>query len=298
MLCIRRGGADPEYVKSIKQKFGTEIQSLTAEDLAEAYQAVSEADAAAHADRWIRGAEKIVEPSKEDIAKAARMDLALETLVRGHQATAITIDCLAMGLVQRGMGYPCLGFSRLNDRGLGGICEADVKSAMTHLIFLHLVGKPGFVNDPVIDVSNNTIIQAHCVSATRMDGPDGPAAPYVIRSHLEDEKSCVLQVKMRVGEKTSMARLIGDEIMLFSTGEIVDIPDVDRGCRTKITTKVNDAQKFLDNWSCGLHRVTFYGDHTQDIRRFCRLMKICLLHEGVDDLRDVPGLEWEPRVHA
>jgi hypothetical protein len=43
--------------------------------------------------------------------------------------------------------------------------------------------------------------------------------------------------------------------------------------------------------------VVFYGDHTQDIRRFCRLTKIRLLQEGVDDLRDVPGLEWEPRVH-
>jgi len=27
-------------------------------------------------------------------------------------------------------------------------------------------------------------------------------------------------------------------------------------------------------------------------------MKIRLLREGIDDLQNVPGLEWETRVHA
>jgi hypothetical protein len=86
--------------------------------------------------------------------------------------------------------------------------------------------------------------------------------------------------------------------MLFSTGQIVGVPDTDRGCRTKIATKVKNAQKFLENWSCGLHRVVFYGDHTADVRRFCRLQQVRLLREGIDDLRDVPGLEWTPTVRA
>jgi hypothetical protein len=298
VLYLRDGGADPEYVQAIQEKFGTEIRSLPYQDLLQAYQSIDEAQATAAAEQWTKGAQKVVEPSKEDIFKGARMGLALEKIVQQHQAAAITINCLGMGLIDKGLGYPCLGFCRLNDLGLGGVCEADLKSTMTHLIFLNLVGKPGFVTDPVIDLSNNTIIHAHCVSATKMDGPEGPSAPYAIRSHLEDGKGCVLQVTMRVGQKISMARLIGNEILLFSTGEIVDTPDVNRGCRTKITVKVADAQKFLDNWSCGLHRVVFYGDHTTDIRRYCRLMGIRLLMEGQDDLRNEPGLEWEPHVHA
>jgi hypothetical protein len=56
--------------------------------------------------------------------------------------------------------------------------------------------------------------------------------------------------------------------------------------------------RFLENWSCGLHRVIFYGDHTRDVERFCRFMKIRILREGEGDLRDVPGLEWVPRIHA
>jgi L-fucose isomerase-like protein len=203
-----------------------------------------------------------------------------------------------MGLIERGMGYPCLGFCRLNSIGLGGICEADLKSTMTHLIFLYLTGKPGFVSDPCMDVATGTILHAHCVSATHMDGPQGEASPYVIRSHLEDNRGAVLQVKMRVGQMTSMARLIDDKVMLFSTGPIVDVPDVDRGCRTKIAVKVDHPEKFLENWSSGLHRVIFYGDHTQDLRRFCRFKDIRIVREGVDSLPELPELEFIPRVHA
>ncbi len=134
---------------------------------------------------------------------------------------------------------------------------------MTHLIFLNLVGKPGFVTDPVIDLSNNTIIHAHCVAATKMEGVDGPVSTYRIRNHLEDHRGCVLQVKMPLGKKITVARLIGDNIHSLLHRQIaVDCPDVDRGCRTKVTTKVANAKRILENWSCGLHRVVFYGDHT------------------------------------
>jgi len=298
LLYIRDPGPDPQYVKAIREKFGTEIVNVPSQELVAAYRAIPPADAEAHAATWIRGAEKVVEPPKEDIVKGARMDLALFKLVEAAGASTITINCLGMGLIDRDMGYPCLGFCRLNDVGLGGVCEADLKSAMTHLLFLNLVGKPGFVTDPVIDLATNTIIHAHCVSATKMDGVEGPAAPYVIRNHLEDHRGCVLQVKMRIGERITMSRLIGSDVLLYSTGEIVGTPDVDRGCRTKIAVKVGSAQKFLDNWSCGLHRVVFYGDHAADLRRFCRFKGIRLVNEETDDVHRVPGLEWQPQIHA
>jgi phosphoserine phosphatase len=103
---------------------------------------------------------------------------------------------------------------------------------------------------------------------------------------------------MPVGRPLTMARLIGTDKLLFSTGEATDSPFVEWGCRTKLTMKVQNIERFLENWSCGLHRVVFYGDHTQDVRRFCRFARVRVLHEGVDDLQNVDGLEWEPHVHA
>ncbi len=298
VLHISQNPADPAYVKAIQEKFGTEIKSLGRADLEAAYQAVDERAAQAEAKRWISGAEKVVEPTPDDMLKAARMALAVIEMVRAEQAAAITINCLGMGLVERDMGYPCLGFARLNSIGLGGICEADLKSTMTHLIFNYLVGKPGFVNDPCFDFSNDTVICAHCVAATKMLGPDGPSHPYILRSHLEDNRSAVLQVKMPVGQKVSMAKLIGTDQLLFSTGEAVDSPLVDRGCRTKLTVRVDHPRKLLEGWTAGLHRVVFYGDHTRDIERFCRFMQVRLLREGVGDLPGEPSLPKPVHVQA
>jgi L-fucose isomerase-like protein len=290
--------ANPTYTQAIRDRFGTEIKSLYLQDLQKAYDGASPDEARADTERWIREARKIVEPSGEEILKSSRMYVALRNLLAENQAVAVTMNCLGMDLIEKGMGYPCLGFVRLNNAGLGGVCEADLKSTMTHLIFSGLVGRPGFVTDPAFDLSNDTIIHAHCVAATQMEGGKSPAAPYLIRSHLEDYKGASLQVKLPVGEKVTMARLIGTDMMLVSTGDAVDSPFVERGCRTKLTTRVQNIDRFLENWSCGLHRVVFYGDHTRDVRRFCRLAEVRMLREGIDDLRDVPGLEWEPSVHA
>jgi len=298
VLHVSNRPADPAYVKLIREKFGTEIKSLQLPELQAAYNAVDEAAVRADAESWLRHAARKVEPSQEDLLKASRMALAMANMMKAEGAVAITMNCLGMGLVDRGMGYPCLGFSRFNSMRLGGICEADLKSTMTHLIFNYLVDRPGFVTDPCFDYSNNTILHAHCVSALKMEGPEGPTHPYLLRSHLEDNRSVSLQVKLPVNKPVSMARLIGDNIMLFSTGWAVASPLVERGCRTKLTVRVEHPEKFLETWSSGLHRVIFYGDHTRDIERFCRLMKIRLVREGTDEVRDVPGLTWLPRVHA
>lgn len=298
VLHISHGDADPNYVKAIRGKFGTEIISLKLPDLEKACKAVDRAEVDADVKRWCAEAEKIVEPSREDIVKASQMYVAMRNLMAEHKAQAITMNCLGMGLMDRGLGYPCLGFVRLNNALLAGVCEADLKSTLTQLIFTYLVGRTGFVTDPMFDLSNDTIIHAHCVAATQMEGPNSRPSPYVIRTHLEDNKGVSLQVRMPIGQKLSMARLIGTDIMLFSTGEAIDSPFMERGCRSKVTVRVQNIERFLSDWSCGLHRVLFYGDHTRDLNRFCRFAGVKVLREGIDDLQNVPGLEWEPHVHA
>lgn len=298
ILHVNHGAADAAYCQAIKEKFGTDVLNVGLPELQQAYDKADRSEALADCRRWLKEAKKVVEPTQEEVLKSSTMYIAMRDLLAWHNAVLVTMNCLGMGLIQRNMGYPCLGFVRLNNMGLGGVCEADLKSSMTHLIFSYLVGRPGFVTDPVFDLSTSSIIHAHCVAATQMEGPDQPAAPYHLRSHLEDGQGASLQVKMPIGRKLSMARLIGTDKLLFSTGEATDSPFVDWGCRTKLTMKVANPERFLENWSCGLHRVVFYGDHTQDVRRFCRFAQVRLLHEGVDDLQKVEGLEWEPHVHA
>jgi hypothetical protein len=132
-----------------------------------------------------------------------------------------------------------------------------------------------------MDESKNAIILAHCLGSTKMDGPGGPTAPYRLRSIMERQEGCVPQVFMRQGQKVTQGWLTGTEQLLYFTGDIIEVPDDERGCRTKITVKVDgDAEKLWQNWSHGLHRLTVYGDLTPDLKRFCRFTNIKMVNEA------------------
>ena len=63
---------------------------------------------------------------------------------------------------------------------------------------------------------------------------------------------------------------------------VLDAPDIDRGCRTKITVKVDgDVEQLWKNWSSGLHRQTCYGDVTKEMGFFCKFKEIEMVNEAV-----------------
>jgi hypothetical protein len=276
-----------EYANLVKEKFGTEIKQIELNQVIDAYHSVSDSEAKREADKWIKEATMVVEPSGEEIFKSCKLALAFEELMDNENATVITADCYGSmhGPLCQKYAYPCIGFTRLNDMGLGGICESDLRSAMTHIIYQGLSGKPGFISDPTVDESNNTIILAHCLGSTKMDGPEGPSAPYKLRSIMERQEGAVTQVQMRIGQKVTQAILAETDLIPYFTGEIVDTPvslEDDRGCRTKITVRVDgDVTRLWKNWSHGLHRVTCYGDITKELEHFCRFKEISMVNEAV-----------------
>ncbi len=273
-----------EYAEQIRQKFGTEIKQIELRRMLDMYDAVSSGDAEAQANSWVKGAVEVVEPSRTEIVKSCRLALAFERLLDEEDATVMTVDCYGSMWepLCRAYAYPCIGFARLNNMGLGGICQSDLPCAMTHILFQGLSGRPGFVCNPGFDYSTNSAIMIHCLGTPKMDGPAGPAAPYKLRSVMERREGAVPQVTMRVGEKVTQAVLPGTSRLLYFTGRIVDTPETDRGCRSKITVAVDgSAEQLWKNWSDGIHRVTCYGDLTKDLEHFCRFKQIEMINEAV-----------------
>jgi len=269
-----------QYLKSVADKLGTEIKTIGAEPIIESYNSIDEAAAEAETERWIKQAEKVVEPPRDEIYRSAKLALAFEKVLADERATVVTVDCYG-SMYRKLPAFPCVGFVRLNNMGLGGICESDLSSALSHVLLQGLTGKPGFISDPTMDESVKGIILAHCLGSLKMDGPDGAAAPYKLRTIMERQEGCVPQARMRVGQKVTQLRFVGVDLIRHFMGKIIDVPDTDRGCRTKITVEIDgDSQKLWQNWSDGLHRITVYGDITADLKRFCRFKDVKLLYEA------------------
>jgi L-arabinose isomerase len=276
-----------EYAGNVKNKFGTEIKQIGLDRMIDVYNSIDDAKAREETELWIKGAEQVVEPSEKEIFRSCKLALAFEKLLNEEEATVMTADCygsMFKPLCQT-YAFPCVGFTRLNNMGLGGICESDLRSAVTHVLFQGLVGRPGFISDPTVDESKNSIILAHCLGTTKMDGPGKPAAPYKLRTIMERQEGVVPQVKMRVGQKVTQAILLGTDTLPYFTGEIIAAPVSladDRGCRTKIMVRVDgDITKLWKSWTGGLHRQTCYGDITKELSYFCRFKDIKMVNQAI-----------------
>jgi hypothetical protein len=277
------GDAKPDRRKetaaTYNKHFGTEFKFFSGAEFLDAFNAANDQQARKETEAFIRGALRVVEPTPKEIHDGLRFYLALKDMLKRESANAISIDCFGTLAAKTLPGYPCIAWSKFNDAGLYGVCEADLASTMTQMLVTSFAGVPGFVSDPVFDTSRNEVIHAHCVSATKMKGPDQPASPYIIRNHLETNEGAVLQVLMPSNETITVGRFEGPKRFLISTAEVTGTVDSDRGCRSQIRTRVSDAEKWLRNYSAGLHRVIFYGDHVKSVHRMGRLMGFEVVHE-------------------
>ena len=293
--CASGSPAACDYAK-VKEKFGTEVIHITPAEFVEIHNTISDADAVAEAENyWIKPAKEIREPTREEIIKSSKTYFALKKLMNDHGAIALAMKCLG-GIPIDVLGYPCLGFSRILDDGAIGACEADMDSTLAMMMFLFAMDRPGFITDPVIDTATNSVIHAHCVSATKMAGPQSERLPFIVRSHLEDDKGASLKVIVDrdLGKDVTWVKLAHNDMFLVTTGVIREDYDSGiQGCRTKIVAEVTSstARELLNKWGANvlpkdpmtlLHRVLFYGNHLDDFQDMAQLLGLKFMIEGKD----------------
>ncbi|MEN6609144.1 MAG: hypothetical protein ABFD60_17985 [Bryobacteraceae bacterium] len=279
ILVAAPGDGGRATAEAFTKQFGTSFQFISYQDIQAAYNAADVAQAKKDAEEFARRAVRVVEPSPQDITNAMRLYYGIKSILEREKANAITIDCL--GGFRRGElpAYPCVTWSRLNDEGFYGVCEADLPATMTQILLTAFSGKPAFVSDPVFDTSRSELLHAHCVSATAINGIGGASMPYVVRSHMEDNKGVSLQVLVPVGEAVTVAKFSGAKKLLVSAGQVTGNVDADRGCRTKFRTRVAGVRNMLQNYSGGLHRVVVWGDYIEPLDAMSHLMGFQVVDE-------------------
>jgi hypothetical protein len=270
--------------EQIKKRFGAELISVPDERVQELLKSIDLKVAEEEAEQyWLSKAKRIVEPSRKEIIESARLFLAVKELMIQERAQAITSSHC--------MGNPrgCLTFSKLNDLGFVGACEGDMDSTLTMLMFGYAFSLPGFISDPVIDKAKNAMVHFHCTSATKMDGPQGKRLPFTVRTQTDSKGGVALEVENRVGQPVTCAKLVNLDTMLVVPGRIAETSTSPLACRTQFAQTVPDAQRLFLNWGGNaiqggvmtlLHRVVFYGDHSQAVRDLGDLMGFKVIEEG------------------
>ena len=243
---------------------GMKVEMIPFAELNEAWKAADKDEAKSVADGWERNAKRVEGVSRAELENSAAMYLAEKALLQKHGAMGITINCLGGFYGGHIHAYPCLGFHQLNNDGMIGGCECDVRSAATMVMGTVLTqGRPGYISDPVIDTAKRQIIYAHCVASNKAFGPAGKTNPYEILTHSEDRQGAAVRSLLPTGYLTTSLKL--DEArkeIIFHRALAVDNDPDDRACRTKLCAEpVGDLEKLFGMWDqWGWHRVTFYGD--------------------------------------
>ena len=184
------------------------LEYITFAEIDKAWREANRDEAAVIADRWSKSALDIVDVSQETLLSSAAMYLGMKSVLKKHDANAITINCLGGFTGEHIHAYPCLGFMELCNEGIVGACECDIRSTATMLAFSTLTnGRPGFISDPVIDTSKRQIIYAHCVAPTKIFGPQGEPNPFSIMTHSEDRKGASVRSVLPLNYMTTTLQI-------------------------------------------------------------------------------------------
>jgi hypothetical protein len=248
---------------------GIPMEWVSFAEVNEAWKAADKDESRAVANQWRKNAATVIGVSQETLDTSAAMYLGMKAVLKKHGANAITINCLGGFYGGHIHAYPCLGFHELNNEGLIGACECDVRSTATMVALTALTqGRPGYISDPVIDTAKRQIIYAHCVASNKVFGPQGPANPFAIMTHSEDRQGASLRSILPLGYMTTTVEFEqGRKEVLFHQGKAVANDPDDRACRTKLAAEpAGDLEKLFTLWDqWGWHRVTCYGDLKEPI---------------------------------
>ena len=248
------------------------------------YEQVDGHQAAEWADRWIKEADKVVEPTPEWIRKAGAVYLATLELLKRYDTYTVTMNCLGGFGAGQLEAYPCLGFMQLLNDGGHGVCEAMPDDTLSMLMARLLTGRPGYVSDPVLDTAKNQIVYAHCVATTRVFGPEGSSNIYRIRTlHNHDRRGTCAQSFLPEGYMTTSFRTnFARKTMVIHQAKSVGNLDAPRGCRTQLIGEVcGDIGKLFDQWDLfGWHRVTVFGDVKKPLIEFGKALGLRVVEEA------------------
>lgn len=269
--------AGSETKETTVPHLGTAVRTIPWARFFDEFKRTEAADAVKElAQAYLKNAQEVVQPTKADILDAAKTYFVLKQIIEAENADAIMMDCLPGLRKPRKHPPPCMGFMSLRDEGIAAGCQADLNATLTLMLVQQLFDKPGFQQNASMETEKNHYFGAHCTCASKLNGIDAPAEPYILMSHCEAGWGCVPRVLWRAGREVTMAQYLSGKTpqMHIYSGTVVGCPGIPQtgGCRTNIEMTINEVDDVCD--VKGMHQIIFYGNYARQLRIFCQLYGI------------------------
>ena len=286
ILSVQR--CDPRTKAKILKDFGIIVEDVKFGEINAEWEKIPEDLARAKVADWKMTARKIQDVTDATLLGCAKMFYAMQNVLKQHGAVAISIDCLGGCYTGKLQAYPCLGFMELQDLGLYGTCENDIRSTVAMVVFGAMTkGRMGYISDPAIDSSRRAVSFAHCVATRKWLGVNGPTSEYEILTHSEDRMGASVRsiAPKNYPVTTVQFHFTGDGgkgCLLVQPGRVIGNDPDDRACRTKIVAEIpGDFERVYKLWDLwGWHRVTFIGDFMKDVKALAKKIGYRVIYES------------------
>lgn len=245
----------------LERKYGIGVINIALDRLYDEIDVADSGEAWRIAQTCSSDAKSIVEPSNDDMLKAAKTYLAIRKICQEEHLTAMTIRCF--DLVKVFKTTSCLALALLNDEGIVAGCEGDMQSLVTMILAQRLCGEKAFMANPSL-LRDDCSMLAHCTLPLSM------CETFTLRSHFESSFGVAIQGDLPCTDYT-LFKWGGEELNRFFVTEMQAVP-IDYNehfCRTQILLNAN-LKSYLLRHSIGNHQVIIKGLHAEKIRNFMR----------------------------
>ena len=225
------------------------------EELFSAYKSIRKMEAEKLARKWAEEGE-VREPSLEDIAKSARVYLAMKKIVEDAKADAAYV--YLCGNFTKGLGTKmCFAMAKLADDGLPVGCWRGEN--LLPMLILHAASKKPIFVCEADKHSGSTTTLRHCFAPCKIAN-----CKYVLRRWRNMEGTVTGYVQLPRGQITLVNSGIGDKIVVVKA-EAVDCKDLgNETCRMTVRVRLkneNIPRKFV-----GREFAMVYGDYLKEAK--------------------------------
>jgi len=236
--------------------------NINKEKFLEAYKNADRKKAECLAKKWMDKAEKVLEPTFEDIVKSARVYLAMRKVMEEMKANAAYV--LWCGQFTKELGTKmCFALAKLADDGYPVGCWRG-ENMLPLLILYKISRKPIFVCE-ANSRKGNVITLAHCFAPTTM-----ASCKYILRRWRNMEGTVTGYCQLPSGEVTLINSGAGDRLVVIK-GKILDCKDLEGdNCRMTIWVELeNEAvvRKFV-----GREFAIVYGDYEKEAKQLSKML--------------------------